>query len=79
MYKDAKEELKRLEDALLAEDAQTQTQIYDMEKDEEEDYEEILPRGNGAKKAHTVLVVMLLLGIAAVLVYWFVCYGGQIL
>ena len=69
MYKDAKEELKRLEEALL-EAGEEDTSEEAWEEEFQEDAEE--------KKPSTVLLAIvfaLAAGILAVLIFWFVRYG----
>lgn len=69
MYKDAKEELKRLEEALL-EECEEETSAEDTWEGETQE--------NGEKKSSTVLLTIaftLAAGILAVLIFWFVRYG----
>lgn len=69
MYKDAKEELKRLEKALL-EECEEDTSAEDTWEEDQEDMEE-------KKPSTTLLTIVLTLaaGILAVLIFWFVRYG----
>ena len=115
MYKDAREELKRLEEALLEEEVPQAEEDEDVDVDEDVDAllakaEEILgtedtqvvmiPRvyntdhvdtdldryseevHSGKQKRITgfvILAIALALGIAAVVIYWIVRYGGMLL
>ncbi len=84
MYQDAKEELKRLEEALLEEDpqpAQDDISQWDME-DALSDIPD-LPVAEGGKDkgnfALAIVAICLAAGIAAVVIFWLIRYGGAFL
>jgi len=73
MYRDAKEELKRLEEALLKESEE----VSDVEETEEA-WEESQEEYTEEKKPSFVLLTIVFTLAAltlAVLIFWFVCYG----
>ena len=81
MYRDAKEELKRLEEALLEEDE-------DLDDISQWDFEEALSdipdlpkktKGNRGNRGLIATVIALSAGILAVLIFWFIRYGGVFL
>ena len=83
MYEDAKAELKRLEEALLEEDAQTEEAVeaaFDFEAALSD-----IPDLPVEKKANsltvwlTVAVIMMTGGILAVLIIWLIRYGSVFL
>lgn len=117
MYKDAREELKRLEEALLEEEVPQAEEEEDEDVDVDEDVDALLAKAeeilgtedtqvvmiprvyntdhvdtdldryseevhSGKQKRMTgfvILAIALALGIAAVVIYWIVRYGGMLL
>lgn len=84
MYQDAKEELKRLEDALLEEDpqpAQDDISQWDME-DALSDIPD-LPVTEAPKDRTNFILAMITIGLTAVvvagLIFWLIRYGGTFL
>lgn len=74
MYQDAKEELKRLEEALL-EESEEAPETGEREEEREDDSQTY---DTGEEKPMTGLlatVIALACGILAVLIFWFVRYG----
>ena len=84
MYQDAKEELKRLEEALLEEDpqpAQDDISQWDME-DALSDIPD-LPVAEAPKDRTNFILAMITIGltavVVAVLIFWLIRYGGAFL
>lgn len=81
MYQDAKEELKRLEEALLEEDPQPKQDDI-SQWDLEEALSDIpdLPETTGGKDrtnlALIITVICLTAGTLAILAFWLIRYGG---
>ena len=83
MYRDAKEELKRLEEALL-EEAETPQEEDSFQWDMEEALSDIpdLPVADKRDRLIfrlTVTIIVLAAGIAGMVIYWLIRYGGAFL
>lgn len=84
MYRDAKEELKRLEDALLQAEAQPEDTANQWDIDIEDAIADIpdLPRTDNKNKiifGLTIAVIALTAAIAGLLIFVFIRYGGRLL
>lgn len=83
MYQDAKEELKRLEEALLEEE-ETPQEEDSFQWDMEEALSDIpdLPVADKRDRLIfrlTVTIIVLAAGIAGMVIYWLIRYGGAFL
>ena len=80
MYRDAKEELKRLEDALLADQAQRTPASFDINIDDEDEPEEFQSTKPDKGTAYlTAVAITLAVAIIGVLLFWLVRYGSVFL
>ncbi len=85
MYEDAKAELKRLEEALLEEDMQTEEAVEAVEAFDFEAALSDIPDLPVEKKANSrtvwlaVAIIMMTGGILAVLIIWLIRYGSVFL
>lgn len=82
MYRDAKEELKRLEEALLQEDDQQEENPWDLDMDDAIADIPDLPKQNNRGKVIfglTLAVMVLTAAIAGLLIYIFLCHGEAFL
>lgn len=75
MYRDAKEELQRLEDALLSEEEQNTAASFDVDIDEDEP-EEPQPANRDRVTVYlTAVAFTLAAAIVGVLLFWLIRYG----
>ena len=84
MYQDAKEELKRLEEALLEEDPQpAQDDISQWDLDDALSDIPDLPVTEAPKDRTNFILAMISIGltavVVAVLIFWLIRYGGMFL
>lgn len=78
MYQDAKEELQRLEEALLAEQEE-ETVPAEPEFEIEFENDEPAPSGGAGLTVAIVLISLLTAGVLGAFVWWLVRYGSALL
>lgn len=82
MYRDAKEELKRLEDALLEEEPQQEEEAqWNIDEEALSDIPD-LPKPDRRDRLIfwlTVTIIALTAGIVGMVVFWLIRYGGAFL
>ena len=82
MYQDAKEELKRLEDALLEEEPQQEDNSFQLDMiDALSDIPDLPEKDKRDKLVFwlTVTVIALTCGIVGMVAFWLIRYGGAFL